>query len=192
MSAQQPAFRFDSCGGAERKQGKPGSAGSWRDLRLLTARGWLQGEPGRASLSSLPSQLPGKAAPGCMKRGPSRCPPAGAPPPATHPRWRGTARSPSSSAHAPAGQGAHQRQGRALALRCRGGQRHVPRAARPAHAARRTCCSLPATSSRRAAAIQPGACRGLVWMTDLSSSRAFLMSLISASAGSQGRVGSQA
>lgn len=37
------------------------------------------------------------------------------------------------------------------------------------------------SSSSRAAAIQPGPCLGLVWITDFSSSRAFLMSLISAS-----------
>lgn len=57
-----------------------------------------------------------------------------------------------------------------------------------------TCCSFPATSSRRAAAIQPGACRGLVLITLFSSSRAFLMSLISASAagvGKQGGVGAR-
>ena len=41
--------------------------------------------------------------------------------------------------------------------------------------------SLPASSSRRAAAIQPGACFGFVEMTDFKSSRAFLMSEISAS-----------
>ena len=40
---------------------------------------------------------------------------------------------------------------------------------------------LHTSSSRRAAAIQPGACFGLVLVTDLSSRRAFLMSLISAS-----------
>ena len=51
------------------------------------------------------------------------------------------------------------------------------------------CCSLPATSSRRAAAIQPGACLGFVLITDLSSRRAFLMSLISASAGGRGQRG---
>mmetsp|Transcript_41753 Transcript_41753/g.102834 ORF Transcript_41753/g.102834 Transcript_41753/m.102834 type:complete len:210 (-) Transcript_41753:305-934(-) len=45
----------------------------------------------------------------------------------------------------------------------------------------RAACSLPASSSRRAAAIHPGACLGLVLITDFSSSRAFLMSLISAS-----------
>mmetsp|Transcript_22220 Transcript_22220/g.54843 ORF Transcript_22220/g.54843 Transcript_22220/m.54843 type:complete len:281 (+) Transcript_22220:1509-2351(+) len=44
----------------------------------------------------------------------------------------------------------------------------------------RAAWSFPASSSRRAAAIQPGACLGLVEMTDLSRSRAFLMSLISA------------
>mmetsp|Transcript_33225 Transcript_33225/g.59484 ORF Transcript_33225/g.59484 Transcript_33225/m.59484 type:complete len:229 (-) Transcript_33225:991-1677(-) len=41
--------------------------------------------------------------------------------------------------------------------------------------------SLPASSSNRAAAIHPGPCFGLVPITDLSSRRAFLMSLISAS-----------
>ena len=45
----------------------------------------------------------------------------------------------------------------------------------------RASCNFPATSSSLAAAIQPGACLGLVLMTDLSKSRAFLMSLISAS-----------
>mmetsp|Transcript_6129 Transcript_6129/g.13365 ORF Transcript_6129/g.13365 Transcript_6129/m.13365 type:complete len:337 (-) Transcript_6129:253-1263(-) len=45
----------------------------------------------------------------------------------------------------------------------------------------RALTSLPATSSRRAAAIQPGPWPGFVCVTDLSSSRAFLMSPISAS-----------
>mmetsp|Transcript_21393 Transcript_21393/g.45961 ORF Transcript_21393/g.45961 Transcript_21393/m.45961 type:complete len:270 (-) Transcript_21393:748-1557(-) len=52
------------------------------------------------------------------------------------------------------------------------------------HPSRMTCLalsSLPATSSSRAAAIQPGPWPGLVEVTDLSSSRAFLMSPISAS-----------
>mmetsp|Transcript_46276 Transcript_46276/g.106832 ORF Transcript_46276/g.106832 Transcript_46276/m.106832 type:complete len:309 (+) Transcript_46276:2989-3915(+) len=40
---------------------------------------------------------------------------------------------------------------------------------------------LPATSSSRAEAIHAGACDGLVWRTESSSSRAFLMSPISAS-----------
>mmetsp|Transcript_36360 Transcript_36360/g.79266 ORF Transcript_36360/g.79266 Transcript_36360/m.79266 type:complete len:286 (-) Transcript_36360:1072-1929(-) len=45
----------------------------------------------------------------------------------------------------------------------------------------RADCTLPATSSRRAAAIQPGPCLGLLVITLFSSVRAFLMSLISAS-----------
>ena len=51
----------------------------------------------------------------------------------------------------------------------------------PLAATLRAWASRPATSSSRAAAIQPGAWPGLVVVTDLSSSRAFLMSPISAS-----------
>ena len=54
-------------------------------------------------------------------------------------------------------------------------------ARQPSRMTCRAATSLPATSSRRAAAIQPGPCPGLVDVTDLSSSRAFLMSPISAS-----------
>ena len=41
----------------------------------------------------------------------------------------------------------------------------------------RAACIRPVTSSSLAAAIQPGACLGLVLMTDLSSKRAFFTSL---------------
>ena len=51
----------------------------------------------------------------------------------------------------------------------------------PRMASSRAAATRPATSSSLAAAIQPGAWRGLVDVTDLSSSRAFLMSEISAS-----------
>mmetsp|Transcript_12514 Transcript_12514/g.31218 ORF Transcript_12514/g.31218 Transcript_12514/m.31218 type:complete len:246 (+) Transcript_12514:2031-2768(+) len=54
-------------------------------------------------------------------------------------------------------------------------------ALQPSRITCRAATSLPATSSRRAAAIQPGPWPGLVEVTDLSSSRAFLMSPISAS-----------
>ncbi len=44
----------------------------------------------------------------------------------------------------------------------------------------RACVTLPAMTSRRAAAIQAGACFGFDVMADLSSSRACLMSPTSA------------
>ena len=44
----------------------------------------------------------------------------------------------------------------------------------------RACCNLPASSSRRAAAIHPGPCFGFVLMTLLSNSLAFLISAMSA------------
>ena len=55
----------------------------------------------------------------------------------------------------------------------------------PGHASHPRCAKLraalifPASSSRRAAAIQPGACFGFVLITDLSSSLAFLTSAMS-------------
>mmetsp|Transcript_32518 Transcript_32518/g.98301 ORF Transcript_32518/g.98301 Transcript_32518/m.98301 type:complete len:286 (+) Transcript_32518:448-1305(+) len=45
----------------------------------------------------------------------------------------------------------------------------------------RADCTLPATSSRREAAIHPGPCLGLLVITDFNKVRAFLMSLMSAS-----------
>mmetsp|Transcript_29080 Transcript_29080/g.68543 ORF Transcript_29080/g.68543 Transcript_29080/m.68543 type:complete len:270 (+) Transcript_29080:249-1058(+) len=54
-------------------------------------------------------------------------------------------------------------------------------AMQPSRITCRALTSLPATSSSRAAAIQPGPCPGLVEVTDLRSSRAFLMSPTSAS-----------
>mmetsp|Transcript_4455 Transcript_4455/g.16309 ORF Transcript_4455/g.16309 Transcript_4455/m.16309 type:complete len:356 (+) Transcript_4455:1268-2335(+) len=44
----------------------------------------------------------------------------------------------------------------------------------------RACCNFPANSSKRAAAIQPGACFGFVLITLLSNNLAFLISEISA------------
>ena len=54
-------------------------------------------------------------------------------------------------------------------------------ALQPSRMTWRAATSFPATSSRRAAATQPGPWPGLVEVTDLSRSRAFLMSPISAS-----------